>query len=94
MEYLWKMKMSDIDLTDVHNPHLSTVNGVLMDRRFLGDRVKGTKAYWLKDNLHVARYCTECYTISPSSYEHEKHFTRRVHIHAMDPKRKLPRRHT
>jgi hypothetical protein len=48
------MLMSEIDLTDWKNPHLSEINGVLMDTRFLGNRVKGTKAHWLKENL---KYC-------------------------------------
>lgn len=85
--------MSDIDLNDLNNPHLSEINGVRMDRRFLGNRVKGTKAFWLRENLHIARYCPECYTISPSQYEHDKHFTRRVHVQAVDPTRKKTHRY-
>ena len=86
--------MEDINLNDVYNPHLSEINGVLMDRRFLGDRIKGTKAYWLRENLHIARYCNTCYNISKSPFEHDLHFTRRVHLKAMDAKTKLPRRYT
>lgn len=85
--------MSEIDLDDLNNPHLSEINGVRMDRRFLGDRVKGTLAYWMKEHLHVCRYCPECYTISRSIYEHELHFKRRVHLHAVDPNRKKTHRY-
>ena len=85
------MLMSEIDLTDIANPHLSEINGVLMDRRFLGNRVLGTKAHWLKENLHVARYCTECYSISPSQYEHDRHFKRRVHVKATEELKKAKR---
>lgn len=86
------MLMSEIDLTDWKNPHLSEINGVLMDRRFLGNRIKGTKAHWLKNNLHVARYCKECYTISPSQYEHDRHFKRRVHVQATNPTKQRAKR--
>ena len=83
--------MSEIDLTDLKNPHLSEINGVLMDTRFLGNRVKGTKAYWLKENLHLGIYCKECYTISTSPYDHRTHFKRRVHVQATDKNKKAKR---
>ena len=88
------MKMSDIDLTDLNNPHVSEINGVLMDRRFLGDRVQGTLAHWMRENLHVCHYCPQCYTISRSGFEHDKHFTRRVHKQAIDAIRKRTRMYT
>ena len=81
--------MSEIDLTDLNNPHISEVNGVLMDRRFLGNKVKGTLAHWMKENLHVARYCPECYTISRSPGDYKLHFTRRVHLQAIKQKKNL-----
>lgn len=87
------MLYSDIDLTDFNNPHVSEINGVLMDTRFLKDNVRGTLAYWMKENLHVCHYCPECYTISRTGYEHEKHFKRRVHLQSIDPNRKRTHRY-
>jgi len=86
------MKYSEIDLTDHANPHLSEINGVLMDRRFLGNRVRGTLAYWMKDNLHICHYCPECYTISRTGYEHEKHFERQLHRQSTDRNKKRVKR--
>ena len=86
------MLMSEIDLTDRVNPHLSEINGVLMDTRFLGNRVIGTKGNWLKDNLHLAIYCKECYSISTSPYDHRTHFKRRAHVQATNPTKKRAKR--
>jgi hypothetical protein len=86
------MKYEDIDLNDHRNPHVSEINGVLMDTRFLGNRIKGTLAHWMKDNLHVCHYCPECYTISRTGYEHEKHFARRFHRQATDRNKKRVKR--
>ena len=83
--------MSEINLFDHLNPHLSEINGVVMDRRFLSNRVIGTKGNWLKDNLHLAIYCKECYTISTSPYDHKTHFKRRVHVQATNPTKKAKR---
>jgi len=83
--------MSEINLFDSVNPHLSEINGVVMDRRFLSNRVIGTKGNWLKDNLHLAIYCKECYTISTSPYDHKTHFKRRVHVQATNPTKKAKR---
>jgi hypothetical protein len=85
------MLMTEIDLTDWKNPHLSEINGVLMDTRFLGNRVLGTKAHWLKKNLHLGIYCKACYTISTSPYDHRTHFKRRVHVQATNPTKKAKR---
>ena len=86
------MLMSEIDLTDCANPHLSEINGVLMDRRFLSNRVRGTLAHYMKDNLHVCHYCPDCYTISRTGYEHQKHFLRHVHRQATDKHKKRVKR--
>ena len=83
--------MSEINLFDHLNPHLSEINGVVMDRRFLSNRVIGTKGNWLKDNLHLAIYCKECYSISTSPYDHRTHFKRRAHVQATNPTKKAKR---
>ena len=85
------MKMSEIDLNDWRNPHVSEVNGVLMDTRFLRANVKGSKGHFLKNNLHLCHYCPECYTISNSGFDHQSHFKRRIHIKAVAEKKKKPK---
>lgn len=82
------MLYSDIDFTDLKNPHLTEVNGVRMDKRFLRENVQGTLGHWLRDNLQLARYCPDCYTIERSPGRYKAHFNRRVHIQAMDPNKK------
>lgn len=83
--------MSDIDLNDFRSPYVSEVNGVLMDTRFLRASVKGSKGHFLKNNLHLCHYCSICYTISNSGYDHQSHFKRRIHIKAVAAKKKKPK---
>jgi hypothetical protein len=45
------MKYEEIDLNDFRNPHVSEINGVLMDTRFLRANVKGTKHF--KRRIHL-----------------------------------------
>ena len=82
------MKYSEIDLNDWRNPHVSEVNGVLMDTRFLRANVVGSKGHFLKEHLHLCHYCPECYTISNSGFDHVQHFKRRTHLKAIKEKQK------
>ena len=85
------MKYEDIDLNDWRNPYVSEVNGVLLDTRFLRANVKGTKAHYMKTNLHLCHYCPTCYMISNSGFDHVNHFKRRPHLKAVAEKKKKPK---
>lgn len=86
--YIINMHFSEMDLTDYKNPFLTILNGVVLDKRTLCDKVKGTYGWYYKNFPSDCYYCDICHDAFKSKQAYEEHFERRAHQKAIhNPKK-------